>query len=64
MNEVKEYIISVYNSLTLKNPTAFENMVKDLLVLKESGKADSAAEKFAKFALCDNEIAEQVIEML
>lgn len=64
MNEVKEYIISVYNSLTLKNPTAFENMVKDLLVLKEAGEADSAAEKFAEFALCGNEIAEQVIEML
>ena len=64
MNEVKEYIMSVYNSLTLKNPTAFENKIKELLALKESGKSDLAVEKFEEFALCDTEIAEQVIEML
>lgn len=64
MNEVKEYIMSVYNSLSLKNPTAFENKIKELLALKGSGKTDVAVEEFAEFALCEKEIAEQIVDML
>lgn len=64
IDEAKSYVQSVYEMMTCQNQKAFEKMAKNLIELKCIGKEDEAILEFSTYAVCDKEIAKQVIEML
>ena len=64
VDEAKSYVNSIYEMITFKNQSAFENMAKNLVELKVLGKSEDAALEFAQYSVCDIEIARKVIEML
>ena len=64
IEEAKSYVFSIYEMMVFKNQKAFERMAKNLIELKCLGKTDEAILEFSKYAVCDKEIARQVIELL
>ena len=64
IDEAKSYVSSIYDMITFKNQSAFENMAKNLVELKVLGKSEDAALEFAKYAACDIEVAKKVIDLL
>ena len=64
INEAISYINSVYDILSFKSQSAFVAMAKNLVELKVLGKEEDAICEFANYALCSQEIAKQVIDML
>lgn len=64
IEEAKSYINSIYEMITFKNESAFENMAKNLVELKVLGKNENAAIEFANYAACDIETARKVIELI
>lgn len=64
IDEAKSYVSSIYDMITFKNQSAFENMAKNLVELKVLGKSEDAALEFAQYSVCDIEVARKVIELL
>lgn len=64
IDEAKSYVSSIYDMITFKNQSAFENMAKNLVELKVLGKSEDAALEFARYAACDIEVAKKVIDLL
>lgn len=64
IEEAKSYVYSIYEMMTFKNQNAFERMAKNLIELKCLGKIDEAILEFSMYAVCDKEIAKQVVELL
>lgn len=64
IDEAKGYIKSIYEMITFKNLSAFENMAKNLVELKVLGKNEDAALEFAKYSVCDIEVARRIIDLL
>lgn len=64
IEEAKTYVFSIYEMMVFKDQKAFEKMAKNLIELKCLGKTDEAILEFSKYAVCDKEIAKQVIELL
>lgn len=64
INEAKSYVNSIYDIVSFKNQSAFEKMAKNLIEWKCIGKTDRAIVEFSIYAVCDLDIARQVIEML
>ena len=64
IGEARNYINSVYDMLSFKNQAAFVSMAKNLVELKVLGKIDEAVDAFANYALCNREIARQIIDMI
>lgn len=60
----KSYIYSVYEIITFKKQTTFEIMAFNLVELKCLGKEEEAVNEFAKYSICDIEVAKQVIALL
>ena len=64
IDEAKSYVNSVYDMMVFKDQKAFERMAKNLVEFKCLGKTDEAIIEFSMYAVCDKEIARQVIELL
>ena len=64
IDEAKSYVNSIYEMMMFKDQKAFERMAKNLIELKCLGKIDEAIKEFSMYAVCDKEIAKQVIELL
>ena len=64
IEEAKSYVFSIYEMMVFKDQKAFERMAKNLIELKCLGKTDEAILEFSKYAVCDKEIARQVIDLL
>jgi uncharacterized protein YbjQ (UPF0145 family) len=64
IDEAKSYVSSIYDMITFKNQSAFENMAKNLVELKVLGKSEDASLEFARYAACDIEVAKKVIDLL
>lgn len=60
----KSYVNSIYEMLTFQNLSSFESFAMNLIELKYSGQVVEAVSEFAKYAICDKELAQQVIELL
>lgn len=64
IDEAKSYVSSIYEMITFKNQSAFENMAKNLVELKVLGKSEDAALEFAQYSVCDMEVARKIVELL
>lgn len=64
IDEAKSYVYSIYEMMAFKDQKAFERMAKNLIELKCLGKIDEAIIEFSMYAVCDKEIARQVIKLL
>ena len=64
IEEAKSYVISVYEMMVFKDQKAFEKMAKNLIELKCLGKTNDAILEFSMYAVCDKDIAKQVIELI
>ena len=64
IGEARNYVNSVYDTLSFKNEAAFVAMAKNLVELKVLGQVDKAIDEFSYYALCSREVAERVIDML
>lgn len=60
----KSYVYSVYEIITFKKQSAFEIMALNLVELKSLGKEEEAINEFAKYSVCDIEVAKQVVALL
>ena len=64
IEEAKNYVFSIYEMITFKHQNAFERMAKNLVELKCLGNIDEAVNEFSKYAVCDKDVAKQVINLL
>lgn len=64
IEEAKSYVYSIYEMMVFKDQKAFERMAKNLIELKCLGKIDDAVLEFSMYAVCDKEIASQVVDLL
>ena len=64
VEEAKSYINSIYEIITLKNQLEFEKFAIKLIELKCEGKEEEAINEFAKYSVCDLDVAKIVINML
>ena len=64
IEEAKSYVYSIYEMMVFKDQKAFERMAKNLIELKCLGKIDDAVLEFSMYAVCDKEIARQVVDLL
>lgn len=60
----KSYVNSIYEMITFQNLSSFEIFVMNLIELKYSGQEVEAISEFAKYAICNKELAQQVVELL
>lgn len=64
IEEAKNYVMSIYEMITFKHQKAFEKMAKNLVELKCLGNIDEAISEFSMYAVCDKDVAKQVIDLL
>ncbi len=64
ITEAKSYVQSVYEIITFAKQSAFEKIALKLVELKHLGNKNQAIVDFMKYAICDKEIAEKVVEFL
>jgi len=64
IEEAKNYVMSIYEMITFKHQKDFEKMAKNLIELKCLGNIDEAISEFSTYAVCDKDVAKQVIELL
>ena len=64
IDEAKSYVKSILDIISFTNQSAFEKFALRLLELKLYGQTSQAIEEFMKYAVCDRETAEDVIDML
>lgn len=64
IEEAKNYVMGIYEMITFKHQKAFEKMAKNLVELKCLGNIGEAISEFSAYAVCDKEIAKQVIDLL
>lgn len=62
--EAKSYVKSVLDIISFTNQSAFEKFALRLIELKFDGQTHQAIVEFMKYAVCDRETAEKVIEIL
>lgn len=62
--EAKSYVKSVLDIISFTNQSAFEKFALRLIELKCDGQTHQAIVEFMKYAVCDRETAEKVIEIL
>lgn len=62
--EAKSYVKSVLDIISFANQSSFEKFAMRLIELKFDGKINQAIEEFMKYAVCDTETAEKVIDIL
>ena len=64
ITEAKSYVQSVYEIITFAKQSAFEKIALKLIELKYLGNNTQAVVDFMKYAICDKETAEKVLEFL
>lgn len=64
ITEAKSYVQSVYEIITFAKQSAFEKIALKLIELKYLGNNTQAVVDFMKYAICDKETAEKVLEIL
>ena len=64
ITEAKSYVQSVYEIITFAKQSAFEKIELKLIELKYLGNNTQAVVDFMKYAICDKETAEKVLEFL
>jgi len=64
IEEAKSYVYSIYEIMTFKDKNTFEKVAKKLIELKCIGKIDEAISELSMYAVCNHEIAKQIIELL
>lgn len=62
--EAKSYVKSVLDIISFTNQSAFEKFALRLIELKLDGQTNQAIVEFMKYAVCDRETAEKVIDIL
>ena len=60
----KTYVQSIYEIITFSKQSVFEKIALNLIELKYSNKKEEAIIEFMKYAVCEKDIAEQVINAL
>lgn len=60
----KSYVKSVLDIISFANQSSFEKFAMRLIELKFDGKTNQAIEEFMKYAVCDRETAEKVVDIL
>ena len=64
INDAKSYVQSVYEIITFSKQSAFEKIALKLVELKHLGRRNQAVVDFMKYAVCDKDIAEKVVDLL
>ena len=64
INDAKSYVQSVYEIITFSKQSAFEKIALKLIELKHLGRRNQAVVDFMKYAVCDKDIAEKVVDLL
>lgn len=60
----KTYVQSIYEMITFSKQDAFEKIAMNLIELKYLDKKEEAIIEFMKYAVCERDVAEQVINIL
>ena len=60
----KTYVQSIYEIITFSKQSVFEKIALNLIELKCLNKKEEAIVEFMKYAVCEKDIAEQVINIL
>jgi len=64
INDAKSYVQSVYEIITFSKQSAFEKIALKLVELKHLGRRNQAVVDFMKYAICDKETSEKVVDFL